>query len=312
MIILGVYESGIAEFHEIQKRGSHMTTMHNYNNLIIGCVAENTPKYLSQALRLLQSIRWFGGKIADVKFIVCVVDGCDPVYKAEFEKYVAEVRIVERFSEKHPPSNKLRFLQQPDLQEYQHILLLDCDTLVVQDPSLYLQADGFRAKIADGPTTPSHRFKELFDYFQLPMPAEDFNCSVRGTPTVPYFNAGVLLFSQAAMNDLVPAWVKLNEELIKNMGTLLPGSYAFFCEQASLCLAIVESGTKFDVFGNAMNFPIHHESYINLLEGIDPLIIHYHNLVDSSGYISPSKYPLANKRITQFNDRLRRDRDGNC
>ena len=35
----------------------------------IGCVAENTPKYLSQALRLAQSVRWFGCTMTDVNFI---------------------------------------------------------------------------------------------------------------------------------------------------------------------------------------------------------------------------------------------------
>jgi hypothetical protein len=117
-------------------------------NLVIGCVAENTPKFLSQALRLLQSIRWFGGKIADAKIIICVVEGIDPAYRDEFQEYFAEVRIVERFSEKHPQSNKLRCLQQEDLKEYRNTLLLDCDTVVVQDPSSYLSTDGLLGKIA--------------------------------------------------------------------------------------------------------------------------------------------------------------------
>jgi len=284
-----------------------MTIDSDNNDLVIGCVAENTTKYLSQALRLLQSVRWFGGLIADAKFIVCVVEGADPAYSHEFRKYSAEVRVVERYSERHPPSNKLRFLQQGDVRDYRNILLLDCDTIVVQDPSSYLQCEGFRAKLADGPTISSELFGKLFDFFQLSLPPENYECTVRGTPTIPYFNAGVLLFSQSAMSDLVPAWIKLNEQLIEHIYLL--GNSAFFCEQASLSIALTATGTKFDLFDNNMNFPTHHEEYIASLEKIDPFIIHYHSLVNPSGYLKPSLYSIVNSRITQFNDRLSKERE---
>jgi hypothetical protein len=283
-----------------------MLTNSAYSDLIIGCVAENTPKYLSQALRLLQSVRWFGGKIANAKFIVCVVDDVHALYYEEFQKYQGEVRIVKRFSEKHPQSNKLRFLQLAELNCYKHVLLLDCDTVIVQDPAVYLDGASFRAKLADGLTVPIHVFQRVFDYFQLPLPPQDYKCTVRGTSTIPYFNAGVLLFSQSAMSGLVPEWVKYNTQLIDEIELL--GDSANFCEQASLSLALAATGTFFDFFGNAMNFPIHHEDYIPSLEKIVPYIIHYHSLVTPSGFIMNSKYPLTNEKIAQFNDRLRAER----
>lgn len=277
------------------------------NNLVIGCVAENNPKYLAQALRLLQSVRWFGGKIADAKFLVCVVDGIDPAYRNEFEQYSADVRIVERFSDKHPQSNKLRFLEQPDVSDYKSALLLDCDTIVVQDPSSCLQTEVFRAKFADGPTVPCQVFEQLYDFFRLNLPGNNYKCTVRGTPTIPYFNAGVLLFSQSAMFHFVPEWIKLNKELIEHLELL--GDSTNFCEQASLSLAVTTVGIPFDLFDNDMNFPTHHKDYIVLLENIDPFLIHYHNLVDSYGYLKPSLYALANKRIIQFNERLGEERE---
>lgn len=275
-------------------------------DIIIGCVAENTQKYLSQALRLLQSVRWVGGKIAAAKFIVCVVDGVDSTYSSEFKKYSAELRIVDRFSENHPPSNKLKFLQQPDLINYEHVLLLDCDTIVVQDPGAYLHGEGLRAKIADAPTVPSLLFKKLFDFFHLPLLGENYHCTVTGTPTIPYFNAGVLLFSQAAMRELVPEWIKLNKQLTKQMELLEKSS--FFCEQASLSLALAATGMKFELFGNEMNFPIHFENHIASLDEVDPFIIHYHSCVDDDGFINASKYHLANARINAFNERCCKER----
>src|SRR5258708_37279791 len=34
------------------------------DEIVIGCVTEDTPKFLGQTLRLVQSIRWFGGGLA--------------------------------------------------------------------------------------------------------------------------------------------------------------------------------------------------------------------------------------------------------
>lgn len=274
--------------------------------LVIGCVAENTPKYLAQALRLIQSVRWFGGRVANSKFIVCIVGEVDSLYRQEFEKYHADVRIVERFSDKHPQSNKLRFLQQPDLVHYQHVLLLDCDTIIVQDPSYELNMEGFSAKIADAPTVPLRIFESLFSYFKLPLPKENFKCTLTGTPTIPYFNAGVLLFSQSAMFELVPSWIKYNEDLIENMHLLENANN--FCEQASLSLAIIATNTAITTFGNEMNFPIHFENYIDELNEVDPIIIHYHNCLDSDGNIHCRLYKKVKHKIDCFNSKLKKEK----
>ncbi len=285
------------------------TSDFNIQSLIIGCVTENSQKYLAQAVRLLQSVRWFGGKIAGAKFIVCAIEGLDPAYRDEFERYDATVRIVDRYSKKHPQSNKLRFLQEGDLKDYRNILLLDCDTIVVQDPSSYLLSEGFRAKIADGATVPHEIFEKLYDFFHLPLPRKDYHCTVTGTSTIPYFNAGVLKFSQSMMCSLIPTWIALNEQLLEHIDLL--GRYDKFCEQATLSLAVSAAGPQFYVFGDEMNFPVHYKEHTPSLEKIDPLIIHYHWLVDSSGYVKPSPYPLVNNRIAQFNQKLREQRARN-
>ena len=104
--------------------------------LMLGCVAENNEKYQTQALRLVQSIRWFGGKMAGANIFVCMVDEADPKFVEELGKWGVFVRIVKRFSESHPPSNKLRLFELPEVDSYDTIMLLDCDTVFVQDPYL--------------------------------------------------------------------------------------------------------------------------------------------------------------------------------
>jgi uncharacterized protein YegL len=55
-----------------------------------------------------------------------------------------------------------------------------------------------------------------------------------------------------------------------------------------------------------MNFPAHlrEEPLDSVFANTDPVIIHYHWLVDERGLIEPSPYPNVNRRIQQFNDRL--------
>src|SRR5688572_10988275 len=78
-------------------------------DLLVGCVAENDPRFLGQALRLVQSIRWFGGELAGARVMVCVVGGPDPSFRQAFEDYGAEVRIVSPFHQRDRAANKLQF-----------------------------------------------------------------------------------------------------------------------------------------------------------------------------------------------------------
>ena len=275
---------------------------------IVGCVADNTPKYLDQALRLLQSWRWFAGSLADAPFHVCVIDGVSAEYRQKYERYGAHVHTVPRFSSAHPPSNKLRFLELPLFEDSGRIILLDCDTVIVQEPVELLCVEDFSAKIADLPTVTHDVFERLFPAFGLPLPDATERCSVHGEPTIPYFNAGVLSFSARAMFTLVPEWININRELINRLELLEQSTN--FCEQASLSLALAKCKTSYRTLSNRLNFPAHcsGEPSDSEFAGTDPVIIHYHWLVDEAGFLQTSSYPAVTARIGVFNERLREER----
>jgi len=278
-------------------------------HMIIGCVTENSPKYLSQTLRLLQSLRWFGGKIAHAPFRVCSIEGIDETYKLQFEEYGATVRIVSRYDAKCPVTNKIRFLQQDEIHDYETVMLLDCDTIIVQDPSQYMTENIFKAKIADLPTMPHENFTVLFNFFGVPLPSQAHSCTVSGEPTIAYFNTGVLILPKAAFSKLVPAWITYTDKLLQNIELI--NELEHYCEQASMSIAVASVGERFQSLGNEMNFPTHHEHLAEsqLLHNVDPVIIHYHSCFSSDGYINTTRYPLVNKRIIQFNNRLFLERE---
>jgi hypothetical protein len=273
-------------------------------SLTVGCVADNTAKYLEQALRLLRSWRWFAGAMATADFHLCVVDEIDNSYRALYEEYDAKVHVVPRVSIRHPPSNKLRFLELPEAGDSDRVLLLDCDTIVVGEPTGLISEADFLGKIADHLTTTPDVFESVFAVFGISLPAADQRCTVRGESTIPYFNSGVLAFSRKSMRVLVPQWVRINSCLIEQIEVLKECGH--YCEQASLSLALAATGTSFQVLGNDMNFPAHYreEPLDSAFADTDPVIIHYHWLVDGRGLLEPSPYPNVNRRIQQFNNRL--------
>ena len=204
--------------------------------IAVGCVAESRSPFLNQALRLLQSWRWFAGNCSDAPFYVCVVDAVSLEWRRRYERLGAVVHVVPRFSETHPPSNKLRFLETSEARAADHVLLLDCDTIVVQTPAALFQDHIFAAKIADVATVSLGTFASLFSEFGLSRPAADQQCTVSGEAMIPYFNAGVLSFNALGIETLVPKWIELNRQLSGNLHWL--DASANFCEQASLSLAL--------------------------------------------------------------------------
>lgn len=274
----------------------------------VGCVSDNKPKFLSQALRLLQSLRWFGGSMAGANFFLCVVDEVDPDYAREFERYGAIVRVVERFSDVHPHSNKLRLLELPELSSYDTVILLDCDTAIVQDPWPFLDGSVFQAKIADMPTVPHETFEKLFQHFALKLPSRKYRTDPGGTSTICYCNAGVLVFPKDILKRLAPLWLKYNRELLENLDFL--GENKTFCDQASLALALASAEIPYKELPIEMNFPLHLTALkkAKMLKRLDPVILHYHDRIDVSGYLQPSPYRKAGKRIRTFNERLHGER----
>src|SRR5262245_30974234 len=122
---------------------------------------------MEQALRLVRSIRWFGGELAGARLLVCVVEGSTPAARQELESLGAEVRAVRRFHPGNGSANRLRFFEEAVESGCETFLVLDCDTLVVRDPLPLLQRGRLQAKIESLPTVTHDVFVRLFRHFRL-------------------------------------------------------------------------------------------------------------------------------------------------
>ncbi len=274
-------------------------------DLLVGCVVDANPKYIDQAARLLLSLRWFGGQAAQADFLACVVGRLPPPAEAFFRRHGAEVVEVARVDAEHGPSNKLRFLEQERLDHYQRILLLDCDTLVVQDPTPWLGIEGIGLKVADMATVTPAQLGVLYRDFQLEEPDATLVHDITGEPCGPYFNSGVIVLESTWRRPLIQAWSRFNRELLARGGE--PGFNPFHTDQASLSLAVTASGIPLTLLPSGMNLAAHlpPRRYPSHFFDLDPCIVHYHGLGSKAGYIRSCALPQTNRRLDAFNARLR-------
>ncbi|MGC8712910.1 MAG: hypothetical protein ACP5RH_11005 [Leptodesmis sp.] len=249
------------------------------------------------------SWRQFGGRLAQCRFVICVAGGIPPGYAASLAPWFPELVAVDPFLSAHPPSNKLRFLLMPLVRSYARVILLDCDTVILQEPLSLLEETPLLAKMADIAGVPNATFAKLFQAEGLIMPAPDYFCTITGEPSIPYFNAGVLSFSREAIRTLVPVWTNLTKKAADHPEWF--GDAFHYLEQATLSVAVNKTGTVFSLLPTAMNFPGHFkEPLLSSLAGIDPVILHYHDQVTHSGYLAVSPYPLVQHAIQAFNAAL--------
>ncbi|MCU1245024.1 MAG: putative glycosyltransferase [Acidobacteria bacterium] len=260
---------------------------------------------LTQAIRLLRSIRWFGGGLAQSRIVVCAVGSLQGDAREELEALGAETRIVSRFHPANPTGNRHQLLSELLVAPEQLLFLLDCDTIVVQDPLPYLRTDAFQGKVAPTPTVSDEVFERLFAHFHLVKPPRTHLARLSGTLMIPYFNAGVLAIPRALAQILAPVWRKYNEILADEPHLVAPCQRHM--HQASLSLALAATGIPCAELPEELNFQINAQQVAQPpgFAESDPVIVHYHHLATDDGFLLPCPYPGTQARIEQFHERLR-------
>jgi hypothetical protein len=274
-------------------------------DVVVGLLTENTTRMLSQTTRLLRSIRWFGGKLAESRIVVCTVGRLGAESERELCELGAEVRVVSRFHPANPTANRHQLIAELLDAPESLLFLLDCDTIIARDPLPFLDGVNFQAKIAPTPTVNDAVFERLFSFFGIPKPPRSYVTGLDGTPTVPYFNGGVLAMPRAIARTLAPVWRRYNQVLADRPELVAPCQRHM--HQASLTLALVETGVPCRELPLAMNFQINatHVAAPRDWATTDPVIVHYHHLATDDGLLLPCPYPAVQARIEAFNDRAK-------
>ena len=214
--------------------------------IAVGCVAEDSPEHLSQALRLLSSLRLAGGRMSGANFFACFLRLPDEAYVHEFERLGAFVRVVPRFTDKHPHSNRMGFFELPELRHYDTLLLLDCDTAIVHDPLPCIDGRKLQCKPAGLQAAPHEIIERVYAHFGLRIPPQESGCGQDGASAIMYCDPGVIAMPAGMLDDFVPLWKEYNYRLAGRLDLLEP--WTVLCDQISLSLAYTKGQVAFTPF----------------------------------------------------------------
>jgi hypothetical protein len=270
---------------------------------VFTCIAEPTKRFLEQSARLLMSVRWFGGSLAEARFVL----GCTGPVPREaldlFDHYDAEVVTVKRYDPAHDHSNKIALLGSPILAGHDLVVLLDCDTVVVQDPASWLYPGTVAAKLADLPTVSLTELQAIFRHFKCAVPSPRYYHELTGDACIAYCNSGVIVVPEKYRSRLASQWDYWNRLVLTSPETLRFNR--LHADQISLALAVENSGVPFAPLPAEMNMPVYLDTYPKAWHTLDPVIIHYHLLAYLSGFLKPVPLGQCSRRIEAFNARLR-------
>ena len=274
-------------------------------NAVFTCIAEPTKRFLEQTARLLMSVRWFGGSLAQVRFVL----GCTgPIPRAArelFDRYGAEIVTVERYDPTHGHSNKIALLGSPILAGHDIVVLLDCDTVLVQDPASWLNLRAVAAKLADVPTVSLAELQAIFCHFKCAMPLARYYHELTGDACIAYCNSGVIVVPEKYRPRFASEWDRWNRVVLTSPETLRFNR--LHADQVSLGLVLENSEVPFAPLPPEMNMPAHctADAYPPRWQELDPVIIHYHWLSYPNGFLKPCPLWQCTRRIESFNARLR-------
>lgn len=126
--------------------------MARLGRLVIACPVASSAADLDRALRLVQSLRWFGGGVAAANMFVMVAGPCPAEMRGRLERYGVVVR--EAVTNGPSPTDAvLESLVNPEFDTYDTVVVLDPDAVVVDDPTPFLQSrtrQGYEPGADDG------------------------------------------------------------------------------------------------------------------------------------------------------------------
>lgn len=267
-------------------------------SLLFSCLVDfNHEPTIATSLALIKSIRALGGSLKGNDILICYVGEMTQDYRNEIAKHDnVTCKNVLKFTGNDPkkyipPCNKLRIVQQEEIHNYDFLCILDCDTVVLDDISSFVQPHMVSAKMADELCVSPVKLQALFHYAGEIEPKREFK-TTNGTYTVAYCNAGVIILD-TRMSKFMKLWVDNTKWLLENPQVL--GRTGFFTEQCSLSLSLYQYGIEaYAELPVTMNFP----TTLKLPLKSVPKIAHYHSQFSGNKLTTP--YQLINKRINPF------------
>jgi hypothetical protein len=236
---------------------------------------------------------------------VSFVEAVEAQYEAGLAALGAETQVVARFDPRSPASNKLRMLELAGTHDFDVLLAIDTDTIVVGDVSRYADAGAVAIKPENRDPYPLGCWRELFRALGIPEPSRSTVMTSTAQITYPYFNSGVLFVPRAWCQPLLESWSKRVHDVLEiyaQRPEIVPPPERHWTNQLSLALAVIGEGIPVTPLPVAAN--------LSTTVRVDPLfahqvsppfVLHYHNEMDAEGFIYRSRNRRLNPALDTFN-----------
>jgi hypothetical protein len=273
--------------------------------LVVSCVAENRAEWHTLVYNLALSCMTTRSTYP-VRFVANFVDKVDLGARRRIEDLGGEVRVVACVDRRHRYLNKLRMLELAATEDFEVLVALDCDTIVVRDLSPHVSLESVGAKPADVEILTPEQWRRLYSALGLSPPTAKYVATISGAPMGPYFNSGVLLIPRRYCGLLLDAWTDMNERVLRvyrdHPGTV-PRQSRVFLDQYSLACALAATATPVRALPAELNYPAHLPVHPAARGDIEPVIAHYHRNITANGFLTRSCNDELNPYLHAFNVR---------
>ena len=273
--------------------------------ILFSCLSESDPEWLSSVQGLVLSLRRFGGACRTARFVVNYVDRVPAEAASVLSELGAETRSVAPLGDRGP-QNKLRMLDLHESFDFDVLVALDCDTVVVGDPSPHIPGSAIGAKPVDYDPLSQGDWRRLCRALDNTASESTSGAVTPTSPEVPpCFNSGVLTVPRSLCGQFQQEWLSSHSQVVEALGAdsrLIPRHLHFFADQFSLAFCLARTNLSSVPLPVSMNFPTHVPvDCAELPEDSPPLILHYHDATDQSGFLYRPRSALGAAQVEAFN-----------
>jgi hypothetical protein len=280
--------------------------------ILYSCIVDNNPVFLGQSYLWVNVLRHFA-RIAPQNIFMHLVDVRDRGFLRWARNAGIHVIPAKRFDPRQAYCNKLSQLATFSDRPCDYVILMDCDTLVLEPYPAPLQAPVY-AKPVDFANPPLEMLEPIFQRF-LGKSARASAASFKkpdGSDQTDRnnCNGGVYIIARNFLPELAASWGRWAKCCIDHIE--LFAHLHMHVDQASFAMAMRDLGVDVEFLTLVWNYPIHLDPKI--LPDLAPNMIHYHRQVTPAGLIQPPGVPRVDGRVLEVNrfiqTLLARDRAG--
>jgi hypothetical protein len=272
--------------------------------LLLTCVAEDRPKFHARVETLVGSARKLGGALGRSPIVINMLQSADSAFVRRMDALGAEVRIVPRFNSDYTAyTNKLRMLETQDRDDFDVLLAVDCDIAVTGDPTALVSSDAVSVVPADVDPLSEPQWQAFLGGLAIVPGPRSVRATKTGRPMYPYFNSGVVAIPRGLCPELLAAWTQALGDvhaLQRRQPKLVPRAKRVFADQYALMVAL-RRGLPWTVVSPELNFPTHVTLHGATVDGLRPVLLHYHNEVDGEGFLFRPRSSVAESAADRVN-----------